>query len=461
MLLLFPLSLCGSKEKPNSVGIWNLFIGIFAPLRPMRLIDSIQLAWRTVRANKLRTGITVTIIALGIMALIGIITAIAAMNQSLKESFSTMGANAFSIRFKDRQFKIGDNRSRVEKTTKIQLKLRQSTTGRIISYEEAKAFKDQFDFPAIVSISLRAAPATVSFTNGNEVLKTNPNVTLQGGDENYLALNGYQIAFGHNFSEVDVQAGHNVCIIGDELLTKLFRGHGNESIDKIIKINNLPYRIIGVLKAKGTSAFLSLDNLVITTYNNVRRLPYAGNSFSIGVKTKDYQLLDGAVGEATGIFRPIRRLQITDDDNFYIDKSDALAEQFIGFLGGISGSAGVIGFITLIGAAIGLMNIMLVAVTERTKEVGLVKALGGTRKSVRQQFLAESIIISLMGAVIGIFLGVIIGNGIGALLGTSFIIPWFWVVMGVVICFITGLAAGYYPARKAARLDPIVALRYE
>lgn len=425
----------------------------------MKLTDSIQLAWRTIKANKLRTGITVTIIALGIMALIGIITAIAAMNQSLKESFSTMGANAFSIRYKDRQFKL--NRQSVTKTTKNDLKARKSTAGRIITYEEAKAFKERFDYPSKVSISLRAKQTTVSYADGTILLQTNPNVALQGGDENYLALNGYQIISGRNFSELDVQSGRNVCILGNELVTKLFKGLPDLAIDRIVKINNLPYRVIGTLKAKGKSAFLSLDNIAITTYNNVRRLPNASNTFSIGVMVGDYQLLDGAVGEATGTFRPIRRLDIEDDDNFYIDKSDALAEQFIGFLAGISGSAGVIGFITLISAAIGLMNIMLVAVTERTKEVGLIKALGGTRKSVRQQFLAESIIISLLGAAIGIFLGVIIGNIIGSFLGTSFIVPWFWVVMGFVICFITGLSAGYYPARKAAKLDPIVALRYE
>jgi putative ABC transport system permease protein len=175
----------------------------------------------------------------------------------------------------------------------------------------------------------------------------------------------------------------------------------------------------------------------------------------------DYQLLDNASGQATGLFRTIRKLDVTEEDNFNIDKSDALAEKFIGFLSGISGAAGVIGFITLIGAAIGLMNIMLVAVTERTKEVGLTKAIGATRQFIRRQFLFESIIISLMGAAFGILLGVIVGNLFGIYLKTSFVVPWFWVFMGVLICFITGLAAGIYPASKAAKLDPIVALRYE
>jgi putative ABC transport system permease protein len=159
--------------------------------------------------------------------------------------------------------------------------------------------------------------------------------------------------------------------------------------------------------------------------------------------------------------RTVRKLDIREADNFYIDKSDALAETFIGLLSGISGAAGVIGLITLIGAAIGLMNIMLVAVTERTKEVGLSKAMGATRKNIRQQFLFESIIISLLGASFGIILGVIIGNLFGLILNTGFVIPWLWVLLGIVICFATGLIAGFYPASKAAKLDPIVALRYE
>jgi putative ABC transport system permease protein len=427
----------------------------------MQIIDAIELAWNTVRVNKLRTGITVTIIALGIMALIGIITAIEAMNQSLRESFSTMGANAFSIRFKSRDF-FGGGRDEVKKTTKAQLKQRKSNFGRVISYDEAIAFKRQFRFPATVSVSIRGSfNETVQFITPQKAYKTNPNVAVQGGDENYLELNGYKLDAGHNFTDMDVQSGRAVVVLGHEVVNRCFGGNSQRAIGKIVKLGNLPYTVIGTIQEKGASAFLNLDNVAITTYNNVRRLESVGRSFSIGVMVGDYSLLDNASGEATGVFRNIRKLDVSDQDNFVIDKSDALAEKFIGFLSGISGAAGVIGFITLIGAAIGLMNIMLVAVTERTKEVGLTKAIGATRIFIRRQFLFESIIISLMGAVIGIFLGVLIGNLFGVFLKTQFLIPWLWIFLGVVICFITGLAAGIYPASKAARLDPIVALRYE
>jgi putative ABC transport system permease protein len=427
----------------------------------MQLADSLELAWNTVRVNKLRTGITVTIIALGIMALIGIITAIQAMNQSLRESFSTMGANAFSIRFKSRDFFMGGRRQ-VTKTTKSSLKQRKSNIGRVITYEEALAFKNQFKYPALVSMSLRGGfSETVQFITPQKAHKTNPNVSLQGGDENYLELNGYKLETGHNFTDMDVQSGRAVVVLGHEVVNRCFNGNSQRAIGKIVKIGNLPYEVIGTIQEKGASAFLNLDNVAITTYNNVRRLQNKGQSYSLGVMVSDYQLMDNAAGQATGLFRTIRKLDVTEDDNFNIDKSDALAEKFIGFLSGISGAAGVIGFITLIGAAIGLMNIMLVAVTERTKEVGLTKAIGATRQFIRRQFLFESIIISLMGAAFGILLGVIVGNLFGIYLKTSFVVPWFWVFMGVLICFITGLAAGIYPATKAAKLDPIVALRYE
>jgi putative ABC transport system permease protein len=175
----------------------------------------------------------------------------------------------------------------------------------------------------------------------------------------------------------------------------------------------------------------------------------------------DVRQLDEAIGEAEGTFRPIRGLAVTDENNFYTDKSDSIAETFIKLLGTISAAAGAIGFITLIGAAIGLMNIMLVAVSERTKEVGLVKALGGKRVAIRRQFLYESILISLMGALIGILLGVLVGNLVGSLMDTPFFIPWKVIIAGILICSAVGLVAGIYPAWKASKLDPIVALRYE
>lgn len=426
--------------------------------------DIFQLAWTTIVSNKLRTGITVAIIALGIMALIGIITAIEAMNQSLRESFSTMGANSFNIRYNERRFFVGGgNRGgSVTKANKNQKKERQSSAGRVITYAEAKGFKEKFSFPAAVSISLRGGfSEIVQYIAEGATFKTNPNVSMQGGDENYLDLNGYKMVAGRNFNDLDVQSGRNVVVLGAEIVKRCFGGNDAKAIDKIVKISNQPYRVIGTLQEKGASAFLNLDNVVITTYNNIRRLPTASSTYSIGISVKDQALLEDGVGQATGVFRTMRKLDVTEDDNFVIDKSDALAETFIKFLSGITGAAGAIGLITLVGAAIGLMNIMLVAVTERTKEVGLTKAIGATRSTIRSQFLYESVIISLLGAVFGIFLGVVVGNIFAIILKTGFVVPWAWVVLGVIICFFTGLFAGMYPASKASKLDPIVALRYE
>jgi len=424
----------------------------------MKLADSLSLAFRTVKSNKLRTGITVTIIALGIMALIGIITAIAAMNQSLTESFSTMGANSFSIHYQDRQIRLGGRRE-VKKTNLNALKQKKSDNGKIITYQEAKLFKERYPFPASVSISLRG-PGNVVVND--EKIKTNPNISLQGADENYLIQSGYTLVLGRNFNKLDVQSGRSICILGNSVAQKLYGDNIQRAIDKIINVTGIKYRVIGVLKDKGSSAFLNADNVVITTYNNVRRLfTTEGTSYNIGVMVSDIKDMDEAIGEAKGTLRPIRKVAIDEDNNFYIDKSDSIAEVFMNSLGAITTAAAFIGLITLTGAAIGLMNIMLVAVNERTREIGLIKAIGGTRRSIRTQFLFESVLISLIGAVFGIILGVLVGNIVGMFLHTGFVVPWAWVVLGIVVCSAVGLFAGLYPAIKAARLDPIVALRYE
>ncbi|HRH48906.1 MAG TPA: ABC transporter permease [Panacibacter sp.] len=422
----------------------------------MTLKDSFSLAYRTVRSNKLRTGITVAIIAFGIMALIGIITAIDAMNGSLRDSFSTMGANGFTVSYKER-FRFG-NDNQTEKVDKTK-KQKKSNLDKPIELHEAELFKKSFNYPALVSIALSGPGATEIRYKSK---KTNPNVSVRGGDENYLDVNGFSVEAGRNFNLLDVQTGRNVCLLGSDVAVKLFgETNKDKAVDKIINIGGIPYRAIGVLKSKGSSALLRADNVVITSYNNVRRMSNVSPSFVIGVKANDLQLLPAAVDEATAVFRGIRKLTPKDDENFVIEKSDKLAETFISLLSSIQGAAGLIGLITLIGAAIGLMNIMLVAVNERTREVGLIKALGGKKRNIRQQFLFESIIISLLGAIFGIILGVLIGNLFSMFLHTGFVVPWGWVITGIVICSAVGLLAGLWPAIKASRLNPITALRYE
>lgn len=425
----------------------------------MTLQDSFVLAWRTVKSNKLRTGITVAIIAFGIMALIGIITAISAMNQSLKENFSFMGANAFSIRYKEMKARMGgpDQGEEFSKSKKGK-KEKKSNLDKVIRLEESTYFKEHYGFNrAQVSVYRRG--------NGNNEIhyknkKTNPQIAMFGADENYLAVSGYTLASGRNLNPVDMQSGRNVVVIGSNVAAKLNPARPEKMLDKIILVSGKPYRVIGLLKSKGSSAMMRQDDVVITSVENLRQYQL-NNSYQIGVMVNNVAELEPAIGEATDQMRKARRLIPTEAENFVIDKSDKFAEMFIGFLAGISGAAGAIGMITLIGAAIGLMNIMLVAVNERTREVGLIKALGGKKKDVRRQFLFESILISILGAVFGIILGVLVGNIFSIVLGTGFVIPWMWVAIGIVICTVVGLVAGIYPAMKAASLNPINALRYE
>ena len=426
----------------------------------MTFKDTLSLSWRNISGNKLRTTITVIIIALGIFALILIITAIKAASNSLTTSFSTMGANSFSIRYKDRNVRIGGGRQRDNsKVSKSALKVRKSNTGKIITYDEARMFKERYTFPAKVGLALMG-PRNIVVNNDRK--KTNPDVTVLSGDENYLELNGYKIAYGRNLTPTDVATGRSICLLGSGVAQKLYPDNTEKAIDKVVSVDHIPYRIIGVLEDKNSSAFFNTSKIVVTSYNNIRRLYSTQNaSFNVGVMVSDLKMMDAAIGEAKGTFRPIRKLDVKEEANFYVDKSDSIAETFLKNLSFLEKGTIGIAFITLIGAAIGLMNIMLVAVNERTKEIGLVKALGGTKKDIRSQFLWESILISLLGAVVGIVLGILVGNLVALLLNTGFVVPWGWVISGIFVCSFVGLVAGLYPAYKASKLDPIVALRYE
>ncbi|HSH66998.1 MAG TPA: FtsX-like permease family protein, partial [Bacteroidia bacterium] len=319
-------------------------------------------------------------------------------------------------------------------------------------------FKKEFNFPALASVSTFASGnATIKFQSK----KTNPNMRVLGSDENYITTSGYELQSGRNFSPQEVQYGTHVAIIGKDIVDALFNPN-EDPVDKIISIGSGKYKVIGVLKSKGNSVGFSGDKQAILTLNNVRQYFSRPNmTFTISVMCNDSQLMDAAIGEATGTFRVIRKLGTKSKDNFEISKSDNLANMLIDNMRKVTLGATFIGIITLVGAAIGLMNIMLVSVSERTREIGIRKAIGATKKTIRNQFLVEALVICQMGGLLGTLFGIIIGNIMALAFGISFIIPWLWILMSIVLCFIVGTLSGLYPAIKASRLDPIEALRFE
>ncbi|WP_295124643.1 ABC transporter permease [uncultured Chitinophaga sp.] len=426
----------------------------------MKFFDTFFLALRSVLGNRLRTFLTVAIIALGIMALVGIFTAIESIKSGIYSSFASMGANGFTIRNREMIIRVGGGGGGATKgNTTTRRKVKVSNRNKIIKFEEAMAFKNRFAFPSMVTVSFRAGGG-ITVYNGDK--KTNPNVQVIGGDENYLRFSGYDLQQGRDFNSLDVESGRNVAVLGVDVAKKLF-GEDLKNVDgSSIRVGNVRYRVIGVLKSKGNSGFMSADNVVLTTVSNTRRVFIRPNaSYNIGVNVNDIKQMDVAIGEATGTMRIIRKLALDEENNFYIAKSDSVAEVLFRSLGMVTYAAILIGFITLFGSAIGLMNIMLVSVAERTREIGVNKALGATASAIRMQFLLEAILISVMGGILGVLLGMTVGNVMSLLLKTAFIVPWLWISLGILLCASVGLISGLYPAIKASRLDPIVALRYE
>jgi putative ABC transport system permease protein len=407
--------------------------------------ENIKMAFESIKSHKLRSWLTIGIIAFGIMALVGILTSIDAVKYFLKDNFSMMGANTFTIRNRSLRVHVGGQAPKSEYY-------------RTITYDEAIEFKDRFDFPSTTGISIWGTGiATVKYKSE----KSSPNIGVMGGDENFLVNAGYEIARGRNMSKKEIEDGRHVVLIGSQIVDILFKDN-EDPIDKIISIGPGKYRVIGVLEEKGSSAGFSGDRRCIVPLNNVRHyFSRPTMNYSISVRSENPQKMEAAINEATGLFRIIRGVPIGEDENFTMVKSDNIVEMLNDFLKEIRIGAIVIGIITLFGAVIGLMNIMLVSVAERTREIGVRKTVGATRRIIMNQFLVEAILIGQLGGIFGIILGILIGNAVSSLIGSDFIIPWEWIGMGVTLCLFVALLSGILPAVKAAKLDPIESLRYE
>ncbi|MBP7038008.1 MAG: ABC transporter permease [Bacteroidales bacterium] len=406
--------------------------------------DNLKIAVRAIRSNKVRAILTMCIIAFGIMALVGILTAIDAIKSSLTSQFTMMGANSFTITSRGMNIQAGNERKR----------MRNHST---ITYRQAMEFRKMFNEPAWVSISFNATSmSTVKY--GSE--ETNPNVSLVGVDDNYLAVSGYEIEKGRNFSPDDIEMNRRLVLLGSDIVSNLFPS-GLDPVGQDVSLAGLKLQVAGVLKSKGASQ-MSDDNICLMPVSTARQYFSRPNmNFNITIMPLNPVNLDVLAGQAEGVFRVVRNLAPKDESDFNIVKSDTILNMLLKNIRYVTLAATLIGVITLFGAAVGLMNIMLVSVTERTREIGVRKAVGAKPKTIKYQFLFESILIGQMGGIFGIILGIIIGNAVSTMLRSSFVVPWLWVFMGILVCFIVGVVSGYAPAVKAANVDPIKALHYE
>ena len=412
----------------------------------MNFAENIRIALDSVRANWLRAILTLVIIAFGIMALVGILTAIDSAIYSLNDNLSFLGANTFDV--EPRGEGVRGSRGG-----------RQMKEGAAITFEQAWKFKERYQFPARTAISLRCSGTATVLYGGQE---TNPNVAIFAVDENYVEAKGFSLAVGRNFTFREATQGGDVAIIGNDMVKDLFWDQPARAMDKVITAGGKKYRVVGVLKSKGSSMNQSEDRRVLIPLQAGKRYYDSPESnYRIMVAVRDPVRMEEAIGEATVVLRNVRKLRTDQADDFEISKSDSLIGLIKENTVYLRLAAVGIALITLLGAAIGLMNIMLVSVTERTREIGVRKALGATRKNVMTQFLVEAVVICQLGGLLGIALGVMVGNVVTLLLGGSFLFPWLWITIALVTCTAVGLLSGIYPAMRAAALDPIESLRYE
>ena len=407
--------------------------------------ENIRIALGSIKTQLLRTILTILIIAIGITALVGILTVVSALKNTLSTNFASMGSNTFNIS----QYETSTRRRGGGEIDKV---------NPIISYPEAKAFKENYNYPFTESsLSFTATSrAEVKF----ESQKTDPEISVVGVDEHFLGNSGLETTLGRNFTGFDIDNNAYVCVVGSDFEKGLLKDVN--PIDKIISIRGAKFKVIGVLKEKGSTFGNSQDLRVLIPIQVARSLFTAPNiNYTMSVMVAKEALLNEAVDNANNIMRRVRKLNPVQENNFGVSRSDDLINRISEMTDVLSTSAWLIGIITIFGSSIALMNIMLVSVTERTREIGVRKALGAKRSTIAFQFFIETLIIGQLGGLVGIIFGILIGYGISTAIDFSFVIPWSAIIAAVITTFIVAVVSGSYPALKASKLDPIEALRYE
>ena len=407
--------------------------------------ENMRIAFDSIRSQLLRTILTVLIIAIGITALVAILSLVKALENTISSDFSSMGSNTFNIQ-------------RYEFTTQRRGSGEKQKINPVIRYTQVKDFVDRYKYPySQVSISFTGTTsAEVKYKNE----KTDPEVTVLGSNENYLENSGLELEQGRAFNSFDIKNNNHVCILGSDFKDGLF--NNQNPINKTISIRGTKFKVIGILKEKGSTFGNNQDLRVIIPIQVARSMFTQPNiNYQVSVKVDNKDAFEGALDEAIITFRNVRKLAPIEENNFGIGRSDDLINQINEISGYLSLAAWIISLITILGSSIALMNIMLVSVTERTREIGVRKALGAKKSIIAGQFLMETIMIGQFGGILGILLGILIGLLISTVANFNFTTPWLAMISATTVTLFVAIIAGLFPAIKAAKLDPVESLRYE